>query len=455
MPSVAIVGGGISGLSTAYYLSKAGISSTLIESRPRLGGVIQTEQIGNCIVEAGPDSFISIKPWAMDLIRELGMEDEVIGSNDDERVTYIRRGGRLVALPDGVQMLVPTKLLPMAISTLVSWPTKFRMGAEYFRRKGHEPQRDRSVAEFVEDHYGREAVDYLAEPLLAGIYGGDPTELSVNSVLPRFVELERSYGSLTRGVLMERSKVNGPRQPLFRTLRGGLQSLVDAVWKAAGLTTTMYGTVNAIERVREGYRLQIAGDWLSANQVVLACEAHQAARLMPKVDGRAAELLGSIRYNSSVTVALGFERSAVREQMRGFGFLVPKRERKWLLACTWVGNKFPQRVSESLAVLRCFAGADSAMSESDDALLLAMRREIREIAGVRAEPLFSRISRWPRSMAQYTVGHGERIAELESRLTSLPGLHVAGNAYHGIGVPDCVRMGKEAANRIAGRGAAA
>jgi oxygen-dependent protoporphyrinogen oxidase len=455
MPSVAIVGGGISGLSTAYYLSKAGISSFLIESRPRLGGVIQTEQIGDCIVEAGPDSFISIKPWAMDLIRELGMEDEVIGSNDHERVTYIRRGGRLVALPDGVQMLVPTKLLPMAISTLVSWPTKFRMGAEYFRRKGHEPQRDRSVAEFVEDHYGREAVDYLAEPLLAGIYGGDPAELSVNSVLPRFVELERSYGSLTRGVLSERSKVNSPRQPLFRTLRGGLQSLVDAVWKAAALTTTMYGTVNAIERVREGYQLQIAGDWLSASQVVLACEAHQAARLMPKVDGRAAELLGSIRYNSSVTVVLGFERSAVRGQMRGFGFLVPKRERKRLLACTWVGNKFPQRVSESLAVLRCFAGGDSAMAESDDALLLAMRREIREIAGVRAEPLFSRIFRWPRSMAQYTVGHGERIAELESRLTSLPGLHVAGNAYHGIGVPDCVRMGKEAANRIVGRGVAA
>jgi len=449
MPSVAIVGGGISGLSTAYYLSKAGISSTLIESRPRLGGVIQTEHIQNCVVEAGPDSFISVKPWAMDLIRELGMEDEVIGSNDHERVTYIRRRGRLVELPDGVQMLVPTKIFPMVTTPLVSWPTKVRMGLEYFRRPETGGRADRSVAEFVEEHYGREAVDYLAEPLLAGIYGGDPAELSVTSVLPRFVEIEKRYGSLTRGVLAERPKADGPRQPLFRTLRKGLGSLVDAVWKAAGQTTIVHGTVNAMERVRNGFRLQLAGDWLSADQVVLACEAHQAARLMPTVDARGAELLASIGYNSSITVALGFERSAVREQMRGFGFLVPKRERRRLLACTWVGNKFPHRVPETLAVLRCFAGGDAAMAETDAALVFAMRQEIREIAAVRAEPLFSEVFRWPRSMAQYTVGHAERMVELDARMASLPGLYLAGNGYHGIGVPDCVRMGKQAAERIA------
>lgn len=449
MPSVAIVGGGISGLSTAYYLSKAGISSTLIEARPRLGGVIHTEHIQNCVIEAGPDSFISVKPWAMDLIRELGMESDVIGSNDHERVTYIRRRGRLVPLPDGVQMLVPTKILPMIVTPLVSWPAKVRMGLEYFRRPSAVRPDDRSVAEFVEDHYGREAVDYLAEPLLAGIYGGDPAELSVTSVLPRFVEIEKQYGSLTRGVLAERPKVEGPRSPLFRTLRNGLGSLVDAVWKGAGRMTVVHGAVNAMERVRDGFRLRIAGDWLSADHVVLACEAHQAARLMPTVDGRGAELLASIAYNSSTTVAFGFERSAVREQMRGFGFLVPKQERRRLLACTWVGNKFPHRVPETLAVLRCFAGGDPVAAETDGALVFAMREEIREIAGVRAEPLFSEVFRWPLSMAQYTVGHAVRIAELESRMTSLPGLYLAGNAYHGIGVPDCVRMGRQAAERIA------
>jgi oxygen-dependent protoporphyrinogen oxidase len=449
MPSVAIVGGGISGLSTAYYLSKAGISSTLIEARPRLGGVIQTEHIQNCVVEAGPDSFISVKPWAMDLISELGMSSEVIGSNDHERVTYIRRHGRLVPLPDGVQMLVPTKVLPMVLTPLVSWPTKVRMGLEYFRRPAAVQSGDRSVAEFVEQHYGREAVDYLAEPLLAGIYGGDPADLSVTSVLPRFVELEKRYGSLTRGVLAERPKVQRTRSPLFQTLRKGLGSLVDAVWKNAGRMTIVHGAVNAMERVRDGYRLRIAGDWLSADQVVLACEAHQAARLMPTVDARGTELLASIGYNSSTTVAFGFERSAVREQMRGFGFLVPKRERRRLLACTWVGNKFPNRVPETLAVLRCFAGGDAAAAESDDALVFAMRQEIREIAEVRAEPLFAQVFRWPLSMAQYTVGHAGRIAELESRMASLHGLYLAGNAYHGIGVPDCVRMGKQAAERIA------
>jgi oxygen-dependent protoporphyrinogen oxidase len=450
MPSVAIVGGGISGLSTAYYLSKAGISSTVIEARPRLGGVIQTEQICNCTVEAGPDSFISVKPWAMSLIRELGLESEVIGSKDHERVTYIRRHGRLVPLPDGVQMLVPTKILPMVATTLLGWPTKMRMGLEYFRRNNGAPKGDRSVAEFVEDHYGREAVDYLAEPLLAGIYGGDPAELSVNSVLPRFVELEKWHGSLTRGVLAERHKAQGPRAPLFRTLRGGLESLVNAVWRATSRASVVHGSVNAMERVRDGFRLQIAGDWMSADRVVLACEAHQAARLMPTVDIRACQLLGSIGYNSSVTIALGFDRNAVRDQMRGFGFLVPKRERKRLLACTWVGNKFPNRVPETMAVLRCFAGGDATLAQTDDAIISSIREEVREIAGVVADPLFSRVFRWPRSMAQYTVGHAERLEELESRMASLPGLHLAGNAYYGIGVPDCVRMGKQAAERIAG-----
>ncbi len=455
MSSVAIIGGGISGLSAAYYLAKAGISSTLIEARPRLGGVIQTEHIQDCVVEAGPDSFLSVKPWAMDLLRELGLEGEVIGSNDHQRKTFIRRRGRMVELPDGVQMLVPTKILPMAASSLLSWPAKFRMALEYFRRPGAAPGHDRSVAEFVEEHYGREAVDYLAEPLLAGIYGGDPGELSVTSVLPRFVELERKYGSLTRGVLAERTvSKGGPRAPLFRTLRSGLGSMVEAVSRAiAGRTTFVHCAVEAVERTNSGFRLRAAGDWVEAQHVVLACEAHRGAPLTNALDGRIAAVLGSIGYSSSMTIALGFDRNAVREQMRGFGFLVPKRERRKLLAATWVGNKFPNRVPESLAVLRCFlggTGGEATLTETNDAVLAGVREELREMAAITAEPLFSRVYRWPRSMAQYTVGHGERIRELEARLRSIPGLLVAGNAYHGIGVPDCIRMGKEAAEQIAG-----
>jgi oxygen-dependent protoporphyrinogen oxidase len=453
MSSVAIIGGGISGLSAAYYLSKAGISSTLLEPRPRLGGVIQTERIQDCVVEAGPDSFLSAKPWAMDLLRELGLEGEVIGSNDHQRKTFIRRRGRMVELPDGVQMLVPTKILPMAASSLLSWPTKFRMALEYFRRPRAVPDHDRSVAEFVEEHYGREAVDYLAEPLLAGIYGGDPGELSVTSVLPRFVELERKYGSLTRGVLAERQATKGPRAPLFRTLLDGLGSMVEAVSRAiAGRTTFVHNAVEIVERTDSGFRLRIAGDWLEAQHVILACEAHRAAPISSVLDGRMAAVLGSIGYSSSITIALGFNRNAVRNQMHGFGFLVPKRERRKLLACTWVGNKFPNRVPESMALLRCFlggVGGEATLAETDNVLLAAVRDELRDMAAITAEPLFSRVYRWPRSMAQYTVGHGERIRELEARLRSIPGLHVAGNAYHGIGVPDCIRMGKEAAEQIA------
>ncbi|HXI44428.1 MAG TPA: protoporphyrinogen oxidase [Bryobacteraceae bacterium] len=457
MSSVAIVGGGISGLSAAYYLSKAGISSTLIEARPRLGGVIQTERIQDCVVEAGPDSFLSVKPWAMDLLRELGLEGEVIGSNDHQRKTFIRRRGRMVELPDGVQMLVPTKILPMAASPLLSWPSKFRMALEYFRRPSSAPDRDRSVAEFVEEHYGREAVDYLAEPLLAGIYGGDPGELSVESVLPRFVGLEQKYGSLTRGVLAERAAAKGPRAPLFRTLRGGLGTMIEALSRAiAERTAFIHRPVEIVERTESGFRLRAAGDWLEAQCVILACEAHRAAPLIDAVDGRMAAVLGSIGYSSSITVALGFDRNAVKNQMHGFGFLVPKRERRKLLAATWVGNKFPNRVPESMALLRCFlggVGGEATMAASDDIVVATVREELRELVAIIAEPLFWRVYRWPRSMAQYTVGHGERIRELEAQLRLIPGLLVAGNAYHGIGVPDCIRMGKEAAVRVVGAAA--
>ena len=453
MSSVAIIGGGISGLSTAYYLAKAGISCTLIEARPRLGGVIHTERIQDCVVEAGPDSFLSAKPHAMDLIRDLGMDSEVIGSNDNQRETFIRRHGRLVKLPDGVQMMVPTKILPMAATSLVSWPTKFRMALEWFRKPPAAPYVDRPVAEFVADHYGQETVDYLAEPLLAGIYGGDPAQLSISSVLGRFVELERKYGSLTRGVLAERSRSKGEAVPLFRTLRGGLGSLVEGLTKTLGdRTRVLHRPCETLERTGIGFRVRVAGHWLDADHVVLACEAHQASRLTTAVDARLSALLGSVAYSSSMTVVLGFKREAVRRQMLGFGFLVPRRERRKLLACTWVGNKFSGRVPESLALLRCFlggAGGEQVLEERDETIIGAVREELRDIAGVTAEPIFWKVFRWPRSMAQYTIGHGERIQELEARLDSIPGLVVAGNAYHGIGVPDCIRMGKQAAEKIA------
>ncbi|MGE5645564.1 MAG: protoporphyrinogen oxidase [Acidobacteriota bacterium] len=451
MRRVAIVGGGISGLSAAYYLARQGIGSTLIERRERLGGVIRTERIQGCVLEAGPDSFISQKPWALQLIRELGLGAGVIGSNDHLRVTYVLKGGKLVPLPDGLMLMIPTKILPLVETRLVGWGTKIRMGMEWFRRPANGERPDQPVAEFIAAHYGKEAVDYLAEPLLAGVYGGDPNRLSVESVLPRFVELERKYGSLTRGVLHERRKVakQAKGAPLFQTLKGGLGELVEAlVEQTRPAPEVVRGTAEALER-REGggYRVRVGGEWIEAVHVVLAAPAYEAGAL---AGGELGELLNAVAYSNSITISLGYDRANFRHPLNGFGFLIPKTERRLMMACTWVGTKFSGRVPENKAVLRCFTGGEDAgaLALSDDELIARVREELREIMGVTETPAFTHIARWPRSMAQYTVGHAARVAAIEARVKELPGLHLAGNAYNGIGVPDCVRMGKEAAERI-------
>jgi protoporphyrinogen/coproporphyrinogen III oxidase len=436
-----IVGGGISGLSTAYYLSKAGVRSAVIEKSPEFGGVIRTTRQHGCLLEAGPDSFIAMKPWAMELIRELGMADQVIGSNDHLRVTYIVKNGRLVPLPDGLMMMVPTKIIPLVQTSLLSWPTKIRMGLEFLRRPDG-PRPDRSVTEFLVDHYGQESVDYLAEPLLAGVYGGDPSQMSVNSVLARFVEIEAKYGSLTRGVLAQpRPQSSGS---LFRTLKGGLGQLVDALRPNA---EAMQANVEALERTNNGFRARANGDWLEAQHVVLAIPAGNCAQLLRPIHAELADLLAAIPYSSSVTLSLGYQKATFDHPLKGFGFLVPKRERKFMAACTWVGNKFDFRVPDDLVLLRCFMGG-VALEETDDSLVEAARRELLSIMGLQAVPVFHSIARWPHSMAQYTVGHERRVDHIEEILRDLPGLHLVGNAYHGIGIPDCIRMGKEAAARI-------
>ncbi|MCC6857899.1 MAG: protoporphyrinogen oxidase [Bryobacterales bacterium] len=443
---VIIIGGGISGLSTAYFLAKAGIPSTLVEARPRLGGVIWTERVEGCTLEMGPDSYLAQKPWALELIRELGLESEVIASNDHLRKTYVLKHGRLVPLPDGLMFMVPTRILPLVSTRLLGWPTKFRMALEWF----HPPQghmgEDRSVAAFVEQHYGREAVDYLTEPLLSGVYGGDPSRLSILSVLPRFAELEARYGSLTKGVLHSRRRAAAEARstPLFQTLRGGLQQLSDAL--AERLRDAVEVIRARAEAVEPGWRVRVNGEWLEAEHVVLACEAHNAGALLGWED------LASVPYSSSLIVSLGYARRGFDHPLNGFGFLVPRKERKRLVAATWVNVKFSHRAPEDKVLLRCFLGGEgqeSILSESDESLLAGVQEELREIMGVTARPVFWRIARWPRSMAQYTVGHQALIREIEERVERHPGLHLAGNAYHGIGIPDCVRMGRQAAGRIA------
>jgi oxygen-dependent protoporphyrinogen oxidase len=265
-----------------------------------------------------------------------------------------------------------------------------------------------------------------------------------------FTELERKYGSLSRGVLAARSRMrtqSGQKAPLFQTLRTGLGSLIAALEKAAAPhLTVIAGNALAVARGEDGFSIRLEESQIRAKEVVLACQAYEAGDLVRAIDPELAGLLGSVAYNSSITVALGYEKATFDGAQNGFGFLIPKKERRRMVACTWVGTKFPYRVPDDKVMLRCFLGG--ASEESDNELLSQIREELQEIMGVRAEPIFGRVSRWPRSMAQYTVGHQRRVEAIDGRLKAVPGLHVAGNAYTGIGVPDCARMGKQAAERI-------
>jgi oxygen-dependent protoporphyrinogen oxidase len=473
MKRIAIVGGGISGLSAAYYLSKSGHDCTLIETCPRLGGVIHSEHVEGCLVEAGPDSFISQKPWAMELIRELGIEDQVIGSQDHLRRTYVLRDGRLVPLPDGIQFLIPTRIGPMLATPLLSLGAKARIGLELFRRPRWEsdPQSapDRSVAEFVIEHYGREMNEYLAQPMLAGVYGGSPEGLSIQAILPRMVELERRFGSVTRGVLdgMRRAKEQGPSaadhnhgadpaahtpRALFLSLKGGMQQLIDALSSCLeGRLRRVTGTVERIARSRGNFQLAAGGDAIAADEVVLATPAYRAGALLRELDPSLAELLETIPYNSSLTIALIYAQPEFDHPLDGFGFLVPRAEKRPLTACTWVNTKFPYRAGANRVLLRAFVGgerAGEAGTASDEQLAALAHRELRRLMGFHGEPIAWRVHRWPQAMAQYEVGHQRRQQAIDERLRLHPGLWLTGNAYIGIGIPDCVHRSRMVAQAI-------
>jgi oxygen-dependent protoporphyrinogen oxidase len=443
---VVIVGGGISGLSAAYDLARAGIAHTLFEKLPRLGGVIETRTQDGCLLECGPDSFITAKPEVTALIKELGLEGELIGSNDHQRTTYILKHGVLVPLPEGVMMIVPTKVMPMVNSNLLSWGTKIRMGFELLRRPKLYP--DRSVAEFVIDHFGQETLDYLAEPLLSGVYGGDVHQLSAASVLPRFVEMETTKGSLGRAVMGAKRPPPASGNSLFKTLASGLGTLIETL---ATYANVRHDKIDYIERRKDIFRVRVGAESIEASNVIVATPAPAAAPLLKGIDPELAKLLGGIQYSSSVIVSMAFDESQFDGQRAGFGFLVPKRERDRLAACTFVATKFPHRAPDDRILLRCFFGGvgdEAILNESDESLVIIAREELRRILGLTAAPLFTNISRWPKSMAQYTVGHSVRIAEIKKRTAAIPGLHLAGNAYDGIGIPDCVRSGRQAAAGI-------
>jgi oxygen-dependent protoporphyrinogen oxidase len=462
MTRIAIIGGGISGLAAAFALEehcRAGaIEYTLYESSLHLGGVLRTEHIQGCLVEAGPDSFITEKPWAADLCRTLGLGDQLIGSNDADRKTYILVHGRLIPMPDGLMFLVPTKILPTGLSPLFSWTTKLRMAQELLRPP-RTAETDESVASFVERHYGAEMVDRLADPLLSGVYGGEAASLSLRAVLPRFAEMERTHGSLGRAVLAARKKMprtaNQPALPLFTSLKNGMQQLVEILVPRLNPSSLITNTsVHSIQPETGGWVVSsgLTSDHFHA--VILAVPTHAAAQILSTSSPELSAELAASQYSSSITVGLGYDRDVRQSLPPGFGFLVPRSEGKRLLAATFVHNKFPHRAPEDRALLRCFfagSNAENIWQLSDDAIIAVVRNELQQILGLRAVPLFARVYKWKSAMAQYGVGHLERLDRIERLRQQLPGLALAGNGYRGIGVPDCVRSGQNAAKQVLNR----
>lgn len=459
MTRTAIIGGGISGLSAAFTLEelrRQGAAEYLLyESSPRLGGVLRTECIDGCQVEAGPDSFITEKPWASDLCRMLGLGDQLIGSNDAERKTYILVRGRLIPMPDGLMFLVPTKILPTGLSPLFSWSTKLRMARELFH-PAHAANGDESVASLIERHYGGEMVDRLADPLLSGVYGGEAANLSVRAVLPRFAEMERTYGSLGRAMLAARKKMPRPANqaapPLFTSLKNGMQQLVETLVPRIDRKSVLTNTpVLSVQREANGWAVSTGSKSDHFESLILAVPARIAAQLLSIANPELSSELASIGYSSSITIGLGYGRDVRESLPPGFGFLVPRSEGKRLLAATFVHNKFPHRAPENRALLRCFfagSSAEGVWQLSDGAIVSIVREELQQIVGLRAEPLFARVYRWRSAMAQYGVGHLERLERIEALRKHLPGLALAGNGYRGIGVPDCIRSGQEAAKEL-------
>lgn len=459
MKRIAIIGGGISGLSAAFTLEKrrqagASLEYALFESSPRLGGVLVTERVDGCLVEAGPDSFLTEKPWASDLSREVGLGDQLIGSNDADRITYILAKGKLVVVPDGLMFMVPTKITPTMLSPLFSTRTKLQMAREWF----HPPRKaegDETVASFVERHYGPEMVDRLADPLLSGVYGGEAAQLSMRAVLPRFAEMEATYGSLGRAMLAARKKMGHvskvSARPLFTSLKDGMQQLVDAIVSRLPASAFNANTpVQRVERQNGGWVISAGYASDEFDAVIMAIPAYSAAELLSMTNEDLAAELRGIQYTSSVTVNLGYDRAVRASLPPGFGFLVPRSEGKRMLAATFVHNKFPHRAPDDRALLRCFVGGarnERVLEAPDEEIVRMVREELGQIIKLRANPLFTRVYRWRRAMAQYGVGHLERLQRIDGLLQSLQGIALAGNGYRGIGVPDCVRSGSDAAHK--------
>jgi oxygen-dependent protoporphyrinogen oxidase len=440
---VVVVGGGISGLAAAYELQRRGRSVRLLEASPRLGGVILTERIDGWVIDAGPDSMLVQKPGAIELCRDLGIEERLIPTLPP-RTASVLRGGRLHAIPEGSFLGFPSTARALARSSLFSLSGKLRMACELVV-PARRADADESVADFVGRRFGHEAVAYLAEPLLAGIHAGDVDRLSVRALFPRLVEAERSAGSVLRS-LRGRRTAQSPRGA-FVSLPGGVGTLIETL--ATALDRVHIETSTPVTGISAAapFTTETAGARFESRALVLAVPAYAAAALLRPHDRTLAELCDGVPYASTATVAFGFRRGQVAHALRGSGFVVPKAEGRALLAATWTSSKWPGRAPEGHVLMRGFLGGGrdpERLDASDDALRALALDELSTMTAITGQPILSRVYRWTRQSPQFEVGHLERVGEIEERVRKLPGLFVTGSGFRAIGIPDCIADGRAA-----------
>jgi oxygen-dependent protoporphyrinogen oxidase len=454
-PTVAVVGGGISGLCAAYALHKRGRPYLLLEASDRFGGVIRTETEAGFVLEAGPDSMLALKPQGIELCRELGLGDRLVPTNPETRNVFVLHRGALHPLPDGMMLAVPTRVLPMLRTRLFSWPGKLRMGLELVL-PGRGGNDDESIASFLRRRFGQEAVDRLGEPLLAGIHAGDPERLSILATFPRLRELERTRGSLVRATRRgPAARRPGDAPPAaFYSLRCGLEELVTAlVGRLDPAVLRTRAAVAEVARRDEGFELRLEdGERVRAASVVVAAPGPRIASALAGVVPEASRVLSSVPFASTATILLGFKRVDVRHPLDGYGLVVPASERLRTNALSFVSTKLPFRAPEGHVLLRAFVGGvrdTDALSLSDDEMIEIVTNEMRSVLGLSGRPVVSRVFRWPSATPQLEVGHLERVRQVEREIATVPGLFLTGAGVRATGIPDMVADGTRAGEAAA------
>jgi protoporphyrinogen/coproporphyrinogen III oxidase len=444
---VAVVGGGIAGLSAAYELERRGLTVRLFEASDRLGGVIRTERRDGWVIDAGPDALLVQKPAAVQLCRELGLADRLV-STRLPRTAYVLRDGRLCPLVEGSFLGFPVSIAALARSSLFSWRAKLRMAYEV----AVPPTLggDESIASFIRRRFGQEALDYLGEPLLAGIHAGDADRLSTEALFPRLAEAERRSGSVLRS--LRRMKIAPSPAGAFVSLPGGTGELVDTLARALKPGTVRLSSAVTSVRRAGVFTVDTQNASVRAGGVIVCVPAYAAAGMLRSIDTSLAVICDTVLYASTATVAFGYRREQVRHPLDGSGFVVPRVEASPLLAATWVSSKWPGRAPNGHVLLRGFLGGGrdpGRLGQSDSDLVRLAHDALAGTLGIEGDPVLTLLSRYPRQSPQYEVGHLARVASIQERLTAVPGLFLAGSGFRAIGIPDCIADGRETAARAA------